>query len=102
MEREIEDPLHPSTILLLKKINVHHSTYQKPTTMCFCNDSNQAFAWIGAVLVNFGFISLITWGATTFWVIGCFLSAVYTVFLASLANYVEHYEESSTRIHWYS
>jgi hypothetical protein len=67
--------------------------------MCFCNDSNQAFAWIGAILVNFGFISLITWGTTTSWTVGFLLSAVYTVFLARLANYIDHYEESTSHVY---
>jgi membrane protein implicated in regulation of membrane protease activity len=56
--------------------------------MC-CSSNEGVFAWIGALLVNIAFISLITWGAATLWPVGFVLSALYTAFLLFLARWKE-------------
>eukprot|EP00980_Cylindrotheca_fusiformis_P009987 scaffold2212_cov143-Cylindrotheca_fusiformis.AAC.5 len=57
--------------------------------MCCCSSNESVFAWIGAVLVNIAFISLIGWGASTIWPLGFILSALYTGFLLFFARYLE-------------
>ena len=65
--------------------------------MC-CSSSQAASAWIAAILVNLGFLSLISWGAATLWPLGCLLSALYTVFLLGLAQWLERFENSDIRL----
>jgi len=48
-----------------------------------------AFSWVGFVLVNLGFITLISWGASSYWVLGFVLTALYTVLLVVAARYCE-------------
>ena len=62
--------------------------------MC-CSSNRAAFAWIAAILVNLGFLSLISWGAATLWPLGCLLSEFYTCFLLGLANWLERFESRS-------
>jgi len=45
-----------------------------------------AFSWVGAILVNAGFITLITWGASTIWFVGCVLCGLYSALLFCLAD----------------
>jgi hypothetical protein len=55
-----------------------------------CTSAETTFAWVGTVLVNLGFLSLISWGAVRVtWWLGFFLSGVYTVFLFSLAAWLD-------------
>jgi hypothetical protein len=39
--------------------------------------AEEMFAWLGAILVNAGFLSLVTWGATSAWTLGTALCALY-------------------------
>jgi hypothetical protein len=58
--------------------------------MCFCCTSvESAFAWTGAIVVNVAFLSLITWGATTYWLLGFGLCLVYTILLFGLALWLD-------------
>jgi hypothetical protein len=59
-----------------------------------CTSAETTFAWVGTVLINLGFLSLISWGAVTSWPLGFFLSFVYTGFLFSLAAYQDHIREA--------
>jgi hypothetical protein len=54
-----------------------------------CTSPGTTFAWVGTILINVGFISLISWGATTWWPIGFVLSGLYTIFLWWLAAWLE-------------
>lgn len=54
-----------------------------------CTSSNSTFAWVGAILVNTGFVALVSWGASTLWPLGFVLSAAYTTFLFSLARWLK-------------
>ena len=53
-----------------------------------------SFAWVGTVLVNIAFISLISWGAATLWPLGCALCSLYAFALFSLARYVDEHQNS--------
>lgn len=57
-----------------------------------CNSLNTTFAWVGAILVNIGFVALITWGASTLWPLGFVLCAIYTVCLYELAIWLRRQE----------
>lgn len=57
-----------------------------------CASLSSAFTWVGAILINIGAISLITWGASTLWPLGFALSALYTIFLFWLASWLAEYE----------
>jgi hypothetical protein len=59
------------------------------TIITMCTSAETTFAWVGTVLINLGFLSLISWGAVNWWPLGCFLSGVYTVFLFSLAAWMD-------------
>lgn len=48
-----------------------------------------AFSWVGFILVNLGCITLISWGASNYWVFGFVLTALYTVLLAAAARYCQ-------------
>lgn len=63
--------------------------------MC-CSSNQAAFAWIAAILINLGFVSLISYGAATQWVVGFLLSGFYTVFLLGLAKWLEPSDASNT------
>lgn len=39
--------------------------------------AEEMFAWLGAILVNAGFLSLVTWGATSAWTLGTALCSLY-------------------------
>ena len=54
---------------------------------------NATFAWIGVVLVNIGFLALISWGGSTLWLLGFALSAIYTICLYFLAKWLQKREE---------
>jgi len=49
------------------------------------------FAWIGAILVNVGFVVLISWGASLYWPVGFVLSGLYTAALLGLASCLEQW-----------
>jgi len=51
--------------------------------------TEQTFAWVGAIVVNIAFISLIAWGASTIWWVGFLISIVYTAMLFGLARTVD-------------
>eukprot|EP00804_Cyclotella_cryptica_P020130 CCRYP_014900-RA/>CCRYP_014900-RA protein AED:0.22 eAED:0.22 QI:0/-1/0/1/-1/1/1/0/581 len=51
--------------------------------------TEQTFAWVGAIVVNVAFISIIAWGASTIWYVGFIISAVYTAILFALARAVD-------------
>ncbi|KAL7480484.1 hypothetical protein ACHAW6_006175 [Cyclotella cf. meneghiniana] len=51
--------------------------------------TEQTFAWVGAIIVNAAFISIIAWGASTIWYVGFILSAIYTAILLGLAWVVD-------------
>ncbi|KAL7476008.1 hypothetical protein ACHAW6_001899 [Cyclotella cf. meneghiniana] len=51
--------------------------------------TEQTFAWVGALVVNAAFISIIAWGASTIWYVGFIISAVYTAILFGLARVVD-------------
>jgi hypothetical protein len=51
--------------------------------------TEQAFAWVSALIINVAFVSLIAWGASTVWYVGFVLSAVYTVILFGLARFID-------------
>jgi hypothetical protein len=51
--------------------------------------TEQAFAWVSALIINVAFVSLIAWGASTIWYVGFVLSAVYTVILFGLARFID-------------
>jgi MFS family permease len=53
-----------------------------------CN-TEQTFAWVGAIVVNIAFISIIAWGASTIWWVGFLISIVYTAILFGLARTVD-------------
>jgi hypothetical protein len=57
-----------------------------------CTSLNATFAWVGAILVNIGFVALISWGASTLWPIGFVLSALYTASLFELAKWLQQRE----------
>jgi hypothetical protein len=50
-----------------------------------CTSAEATFAWVGSVLINVGFLGLISWGTVRWWPLGSFLSGIYTAFLFSLA-----------------
>lgn len=54
-----------------------------------CKSITETFGWLGAILVNFGFISLIAWGSAQQWVVGFGLCAMYTMALFIAARYFE-------------
>jgi hypothetical protein len=60
-----------------------------------CNSLNTTFAWVGAILVNIGFLALITWGASTLWPLGFVLCAIYTGCLYFLAVWLQRHEHES-------
>ncbi|KAL7426960.1 hypothetical protein ACHAXM_000649 [Skeletonema potamos] len=51
--------------------------------------TEQTFAWVGAIVVNVAFISIIAWGASTIWWVGFLISIVYTAILFGLARTVD-------------
>ncbi|KAL7458428.1 hypothetical protein ACHAWC_010001, partial [Mediolabrus comicus] len=51
--------------------------------------TEQTFAWVGTIVVNIAFISIIAWGATEIWWVGFLLSAAYTAMLFGLARTVD-------------
>ena len=51
--------------------------------------TEQTFAWVGAIIVNIAFISIIAWGASTIWWVGFLISIVYTAMLLGLARLVD-------------
>jgi len=51
-----------------------------------CYSARTTFAWIGAILMHIGFISLISVGAATLWPLGFALSGMYTFLLFLLAT----------------
>ena len=55
-----------------------------------------SFAWVGTVLVNAAFISLVSWGTLTLWPLGFTLCGVYTFALFSLARYMDRVYEEDT------
>ena len=57
-----------------------------------CTNLNTTFAWIGAILVNIGFLALISWGGSTLWPLGFLLCGLYTVCLYSLATWLQKRE----------
>lgn len=59
-----------------------------------CTSAETTFAWVGTVLINVGFLWLISWGAVTWWPLGAFLSGVYTVFLFSLSAWLDAMNQS--------
>jgi hypothetical protein len=65
---------------LIKQYNNNHNI------MC---TTEQTFAWVGAIIVNIAFISIIAWGASTIWWIGFLISVVYTAMLFGLAWMVD-------------
>jgi len=54
-----------------------------------CTSPGSTFAWVGAILVNIGFISLVAWGSSTLWPLGFVLSGLYTAFLFGLASWLD-------------
>mmetsp|Transcript_7625 Transcript_7625/g.11826 ORF Transcript_7625/g.11826 Transcript_7625/m.11826 type:complete len:611 (-) Transcript_7625:41-1873(-) len=63
-----------------------------------CNSLNSTFAWVGAILVNFGFLALITWGASTLWPLGFVLCAIYTGCLYSLAVWLQNRHDGNESV----
>ena len=57
-----------------------------------CNSLTLTFAWVGAILVNLGFVALISWGVSTLWPLGFLLNAIYTGSLFSLAKWLQKHE----------
>ena len=51
--------------------------------------TEQTFAWVGTIVVNIAFISIIAWGATEIWWVGFLLSSAYTAMLFGLARVVD-------------
>ena len=51
--------------------------------------TEQTFAWVGTIVVNIAFISIVAWGATEIWWVGFILSAAYTAMLFALARVVD-------------
>jgi membrane protein implicated in regulation of membrane protease activity len=51
--------------------------------------TEQTFAWVGTIVVNIAFISIIAWGATEIWWVGFLLSVAYTAMLFGLARVVD-------------
>ena len=49
--------------------------------------TEQTFAWVGAIVVNTVFISIIAWGAL--WYVGFIFSAIYTALLFRLAQVID-------------
>jgi len=47
------------------------------------------FAWVGFILVNFGFAYLTTWGTSQHWIIGAVLCGVYALFLFGFGFHIE-------------
>ena len=56
-------------------------------TMC-CGSPSVTFGWLGGVVVNFAFASLVVWGAATNWPVGMAFSAVYTAALFWFSAYL--------------
>ncbi len=46
-----------------------------------CSSPATALSWVGGILINVAFISLITWGGAMLWLFGLFLCAVYATCL---------------------
>mmetsp|Transcript_8357 Transcript_8357/g.12123 ORF Transcript_8357/g.12123 Transcript_8357/m.12123 type:complete len:99 (+) Transcript_8357:234-530(+) len=65
--------------------------------MC-CSSNQAAFVWIGAIMVNIGFLSFVSWGAAPVWPVGFVLSALYTIFLLSLAQWLVKRQEGHTNV----
>jgi len=59
-----------------------------------CTSASTTFAWVGAILVNFGYCTLIWWGTSTKWPLGFTLAAVYAAVLFGLANYFYRKEDN--------
>lgn len=51
--------------------------------------TEQTFAWVGAIIINIAFISLIAWGESTIWWVGFLIATVYTAILFGLARAVD-------------
>lgn len=61
-----------------------------------CTSPSATFAWVAAVSVNLGFMTLIAWGATTKWPVGFTLCGLYTLLLFGIASYMYRKEMSSS------
>ena len=60
-----------------------------------CSSPSETFVWVGAVLVNFGFITLIAWSAATLWPLGFVLCGAYTILSFWLARWLQKREEGT-------
>jgi hypothetical protein len=69
-----------------KKVALHNLTT--------CTSPGTTFAWVGTARINFGFVSLISWDATTWLPIGFVLSGLHTIFLWWLAAWLEKGDHS--------
>lgn len=58
-----------------------------------CTSIQSIFTWVGALLVNIGFVAIISWGASTLWPLGAVLCALYTACLLALAQWCQTHEE---------
>jgi hypothetical protein len=47
------------------------------------------FGWVGAILINVGFITLISWGTTIYWPLGFVACGFYTAILFALGRWLE-------------
>lgn len=61
-----------------------------------CTSASTTFAWVGAILVNFGYITLIAWGSSTQWPLGFTLCGLYALILFGLANRIYRKEGTQT------
>lgn len=62
----------------------------EPTSSArMCKSVNEAFSWIGAILVNLAFLSIIGYGAATLWPIGMVFCGLYTILLFRAARLTE-------------
>ena len=71
------------------------------TTITATNGSNTnstmaVFAWIGAILINAAFVVLISWGASTNWLIGFVFSIIYAILLVFTTSWIHRYNQKAT------
>jgi hypothetical protein len=64
--------------------------------MC-CKSPEATFAWMGAILINIGFVSLISWGAASNWPVGFTLCGLYAILLLRLAMALEPKPKPTTK-----
>ena len=57
--------------------------------MCLAS-AEAAFGWASFILVNVAFVCLVSWGASTAWLIGFGACTVYTILLFVLAYCLDH------------